>query len=198
MANIIASVRHNLGRLTRFSGRDTQEQFWPWAILVFLLGQITGFLVMALPIASAMERMSQVMGTRAEGSSSRTSPAPDPELFDQTFAELTADLSGLWLPFGLVNALAVALLAASVVRRLHDQGRSGFWGLLPLPFMAVSVAGTFIGFQYAGGRREPSGAESLVFLAPLLFWLTMIVLVLLLLGKGDNGPNRFGSKPAAS
>lgn len=191
MAYIVASVRHNLGRLTRFSGRDTQAQFWPWAILVFLLGQMTGFLVMALPMASAMERMARVMGTRADGVPSRSSPTPDAELFDQTMAEITDDLSGLWLPFAIVNTLAVALLAASVVRRLHDQGRSSFWGLLPLPFMAVSVAGTPIGFQYAGGQRELSGAESLVFLAPPLFWLAVVVLVLLLLGKGDNGPNRF-------
>ena len=34
--------------------------------------------------------------------------------------------------------LAILLYAAAVVRRLRDRGKSGFWGLMPLPFILYS------------------------------------------------------------
>lgn len=36
--------------------------------------------------------------------------------------------------------LAILLYAAAVVRRLHDRGKSGAWGLLPLPFLLYLAA----------------------------------------------------------
>ena len=34
---LVASVRHNLANLTNFAGRESRAQFWPYAVVVFVL-----------------------------------------------------------------------------------------------------------------------------------------------------------------
>jgi uncharacterized membrane protein YhaH (DUF805 family) len=87
------------------------------------------------------------------------------------------------------------LLAGSVARRLHDIGWRGAWGLVPLPFLATSIAYTGAGFRFAAGEdlAEPPVAA---FLSAPLFYITLIGLAILLARKGLSEANRFG--PLAS
>jgi uncharacterized membrane protein YhaH (DUF805 family) len=82
-------------------------------------------------------------------------------------------------------------MMALFVRRLHDQDRSGWWGLLlPVGFLlsvpellAIST-GDF--HKIVAERNSPIG---------LLFdavWLTVLVLCML---PGTEGANRFGADP---
>lgn len=45
MGLITASVRHSLAGLGRFSGRDSQGQFWPWAVGVYAVATAATMIV---------------------------------------------------------------------------------------------------------------------------------------------------------
>jgi uncharacterized membrane protein YhaH (DUF805 family) len=124
VAKVMASLRHCMGNLARFSGRDTPGQFWPCAILVFLLGTITSFAVMLPPMMRAMLSMFRTLDAarRAGG------PEPRPEEINEAFmTQYAADLGALWLPMGAISLVSALLLAAAAVRRLHDRDRTGLW-----------------------------------------------------------------------
>lgn len=69
---------------------------------------------------------------------------------------------------------------------------------MPLPFMIIGMINTKAAFAIGSGERRIGPQDSLMFASSPLFWLSLIVLIVLLAGKGTSGPNRFGSDPAAS
>ncbi|MGH6996997.1 MAG: DUF805 domain-containing protein, partial [Phenylobacterium sp.] len=92
----------------------------------------------------------------------------------------------------LMFGLLVALLAAAVARRLHDSGRSAFWGLLPLPFVAYSSAMFFRLFsQFTSGTPDPRLFFS-VFASNMLYIVVLVTLIVLLALRSSPGQNRYG------
>lgn len=64
MDNITASIRHCLGNLTNFTGRDRPGQFWPYTIVLLAAQMIVmpytiglGVLVMLLLFAATVRRL---------------------------------------------------------------------------------------------------------------------------------------------
>lgn len=192
MGLVTTSVRHCAANLARFSGRDSSRQFWPWTIFVFILGTIAAFAAMLPPMLRAM-----VAALRTMEAARRTgAPEPTPEQINEAFVgQYAADLGALVLPMAAINIVSVLLLAGAVVRRLHDRGRSGLWGLIPLPFLAVSVANMPAGVAIATGRADMTPLERAAASAGSLYWLALLVLIVLLVGDGTRGRNRFGSDP---
>jgi uncharacterized membrane protein YhaH (DUF805 family) len=97
----------------------------------------------------------------------------------------------------IVSAVAVLLLAAAVARRLHDTGRSGAWGLLPLPCLFF---GLYKMSQFFAGlaRRDPEpGSFTLIFVNNLVYLACLGLLVFLLARPGVPGDNRYGPPPPA-
>ena len=192
MAKVGASLRHCGGNLARFSGRDTPGQFWPWAIFVFVLGTIASFAVMLPPMMRAMITMFRTMeaARRAGG------PEPTPEQINEAFiSQYAGELGALMLPMAAISLISALLLAGAVARRLHDRDRTGLWGLMPLPFMAVSIANMPAGVAMATGGADLTPFERAAASAGSLYWLTLLVLIVLLVGDGTRGPNRFGPDP---
>ena len=190
MRMIFASIRHNLACLARFSGRDTRRQFWPYAIFLFLLSTFVGLVLGAFIMADMFVRMERFMIAHPEG---LKPPAPGQP--PQLPPELMPDLSGMILPSMIVQIALVLLLAGAVVRRLHDRDRTGLWGLMPLPFMAIGIANMDSAFALASGRGPPTGLQALLMAASPLYWIALIALIVLLAGEGTSGPNRFGPEP---
>ena len=100
---------------------------------------------------------------------------------------------GFGLPFA-------GLLAASVARRLHDRGLSGFWGLMPVvPFIGFVL---IMQHERAKVRAElsvgdASGANfASLGLAALLYYAGLLILIVMLSLKGQPGENRFGPPPS--
>lgn len=92
----------------------------------------------------------------------------------------------------LMFAALVALLAAAVTRRLHDSGLSGFWGLLPLPFVIYSATM----FVRLNSEFETGGWDMRLFfsimISHILGVVAMVWLIVLLARRSAPGPNRFG------
>ena len=178
-----ASIGHNLARIADISGRESNILFWPYAILVAALNYVAGHLV-AAPVFNAM--LQQMLRVFAEGGR----PSRPVEPF-----ELMPDMSGLVVPHAIILAVTVILLFSAVARRLHDRDRTGLWGLMPLPFAILALALMPHAFAiFSGGEPDMSFFLGLM-LNNLVYLAALLVLIVLLAGKGDKGPNRFGPAP---
>jgi uncharacterized membrane protein YhaH (DUF805 family) len=192
VAKVMASLRHCTANLARFSGRDTPGQFWPWAILVFLAGTIASFIVMVPPILRGMIRMFETI------EAARRTGAPQPteqQLQEMIITQFSADFAALWQLSAAINLISALLLGAAIVRRLHDRDYSGLWGLAPLPFMAISIVSMQAGLAVATGRADLTRLEVAASSASSVYMLVIIGLIVLLVGDGARGANRFGPDP---
>ena len=94
-----------------------------------------------------------------------------------------------------VNAVFASIVlcptVALFVRRLHDQGRSGWWLLLGLPVLVMASIDQW--------RRATLGMAAIGMDWPLhltiLGFVSAIVVLLLLVPDDEKGPNRFGPNP---
>ena len=93
---------------------------------------------------------------------------------------------------GAVSLVVVALLAAAVTRRLHDSGKRGWWGLVPLPFLA---SGLLLMPQLIANGEPDLGLFALLFANNLVYIASLIVLVVMLAARGNPHDNRFGPPP---
>lgn len=195
MANPIA---HGFKSLTRFSGRDRRKTFWPYAAVVifvtYALSMVFGFMAM-IPMftqmaeyASAHPEQTTVVAGPGEYSVSIDQGAPDVPV---------PDMSGFMYVMGAMSLFAVVLLAAAVSRRLHDSGRSGFWGLMPVPFLAAAMILTPSIMQATMAGMDPDmRLAGLLFLNNGLYFLALAVLIVFLCLPTKAGANRHGAEPA--
>ena len=186
MARIKQSILHGLRNLTRFRGRDARGQFWPFAIGTYLVvTAITTVIGMPILVRSMVQ-----MAARAGPGRSRVSVGPGHFSLQASGVEYLPGMSDFLMVTKVGAAVTVLLLAAAVVRRLHDRGRSGAWGLLPLPF---SVGGVSLFMQVAddGG----GGLFWLLLLNNLVYFAALGFLISLLVREGMPGANRFGEAP---
>ncbi|MCG6119570.1 MAG: DUF805 domain-containing protein [Blastomonas sp.] len=103
--------------------------------------------------------------------------------------ELRMDQKFVWI--GLLMILMIGVLAAAVVRRLHDRGSSGAWGLLPLPFLAFAFYAMHRA-ALADLTDEMDSAFETAFVSGALYNISLIILIVLLAGRSEVGENRFG------
>lgn len=95
-----------------------------------------------------------------------------------------------WLWALLMLALLVPSLALAV-RRLHDTGRGGWWLLLALPSVSLSLFG---GYQrYQASMAEPITRMPIALGLPAA--LSSLALIVLLLWNDEAAPNRYGPNP---
>ena len=90
---------------------------------------------------------------------------------------------------GTIASLVLLIPNTTVtVRRLHDIGRSGWW---ILGFYGI-IAGLFaVGF----GLAEVVGEAAVGIVVVIGSFATLIVAIIWLVRKGDDGPNRYGDDP---
>jgi uncharacterized membrane protein YhaH (DUF805 family) len=188
MAAKIGLLEH-FRRLASFDGREDRASFWPYAALVLGIVMVAGAL-MSLPLMAWVIQ------------STPPFDAPNPGEIN-VFAE-AADFStpaqgpvvGPVFPVGLIAAyfaatlgLAVLLYAAAIVRRLHDRGISGAWGLMPLPFLAYTSVQSVLVVDSVSRGGQPNPTLFLTIAAGnILFWAALLALVVLLAGASNPEP----------
>ncbi len=188
----------HFARLFDFQGREDRASFWPYAATVFIIVTIAGMIAFVPMMAHAMQAQQQAWvvptGTTAgPGPSEIVVHAPPPHLHGHHRAHLRP-FPSTWLAiyFAITFGLAILLYSAAVVRRLHDRGLAGWWGLMPLPFVFYSSLRMPSAFAATWGGHAPDTAVFLsIFVSNLLYLVSLIVLVVLLASAGDAGPNRF-------
>lgn len=158
------AILNGFRRLADFKGRDRRRQFWPYAILIFVLTFI------AIAVAMNLAMMGLFMGT---------TDMPNMPLM----------IGGV----GGVVLIATGLLAAAVTRRLHDTGKPGYWGLPPIVFLLIGLALFPVLMNSVLTNPNPPIALFLgLFLNNMLYIASLIGLVVLLLLDGSKTANRYG------
>ncbi len=106
------------------------------------------------------------------------------------------DFVGLAVAMAVIAGTVVILLAAAVTRRLHDRGRSGYWGLPVVIFLTIGLVGTIRIFsEFSAGAAPDTGVVGLLALNNLIYLASLAVLLFRLVQRGSRGPNRFGEDP---
>jgi len=95
-----------------------------------------------------------------------------------------------------LQVLAIAPLPALAVRRLHDFGFSGRWGLILIALIIRALALDGIGLL-AGEDIRSLIEGPLSYIDWLLFLPCIALYVLLLAAPGTRGDNRYGPNPQA-
>lgn len=191
MANPIARGFRNL---TRFSGRDSRSQFWPYAGLVLGLGWVAGTLAMAWVLASSFGDMAAFADAHPDAATVTSAPGQYTVVVDAGHPEAPMPDFGMIITVvGIDAAAMVVLLSAAVARRLHDSGRSAVWGLMPLPFLATGL----LLFPVVINELMSTDMPDMVlffglFANNVIYILTLAGLAVLLLMNGVRGPNRYG------
>lgn len=190
---VLRSIGYNLANLANFSGRQTRAQFWPYAVLVVIALWPVAVVAIKSEIVDSMVRMqaflaaNPAMGTIEQGAGHVNVRVHGHH------PELMPNMATLGIKLGLVVVGFVVLLGAAVVRRLHDTGKSGLWGLLPLPFLAFGF--TMMPKLFAGGAGDTSLFFPM-FLNNTVYIATLGTLAVLLARGSTANENRFGPNPA--
>jgi uncharacterized membrane protein YhaH (DUF805 family) len=162
-------------------------------LAVALLAWMTIFAIMLermfAPIRDiAREHPERVATDWAPGYFSVTIDGPAPDLLPDPM---------LLAPLVTIVGITVLLLAAAVVRRLHDSGRSGAWGFLPLLFLVTGFLATPVMFRDSLTAESAFDPLPWLLLHNMLYLASLGILVAMLASRGMPGPNHYGPEPAA-
>jgi uncharacterized membrane protein YhaH (DUF805 family) len=196
LAKILASIGRGFGGVLRFSGRDAPGQFWPYALFLVFLNAVIAVAVIVPTIFASIARMQRFAAEHPELTTVRSGPGHYSIEIRGNHPELMPDIGSIAILLAALAALTAALLAAAVARRLHDRDRRGWWGAMPLPFLIYALTvmpPVFAAIQ--GGRPPKLGLFFSLFLNNLFYLASLGVLIVLLVGSGTRGPNRFGDPP---
>ena len=190
--NIMKSIRHNLANSAHFSGRESRAAFWPY--VAFVVGIMTvGMMAIMVPMmAEIFVKMQQFAAAHPDQATVESGPGTYSITIQGNHPELMPNMTAIVGWFSVICMVVVCLLAAAVVRRLHDRGRSGAWGLIPLPFLAT-------GFALMPKLFSQSVPDMTMFVGlffnNLIYLASLGLLIFLLAGEGEKAENRYGPSP---
>jgi uncharacterized membrane protein YhaH (DUF805 family) len=195
MSKVVASIKKGLLGVARFDGRSSRTDFWIYAIFIFLLAFGTWSVVMSMEMARTFDAVQQYSAANP-GKVTMTS---GPNGFSYTIQDgapgIGPDFAYLMVSMSVIALASIALLCAAAVRRLHDSDRTGFWVLLPMPFLFSGFWLMWSIFESFSVRPEPEmGVFALGFVNNLVYLATVGFVAFLLLRSGSVGENGFGHR----
>jgi len=147
-------------------GKENRGSFWPYAALVLGILMACNVLLM-IPMMMPMAQP-----------------------FDGGGGSHLPDFGYYFI---IMFGIGILLYGAAAVRRLRDSGRSGYWALMPLPFIIASSIGMTMLFRSPFDGNPPDmRLFQMMFISNALYMLTVIALVVLLSmpsapERGDGG-----------
>jgi uncharacterized membrane protein YhaH (DUF805 family) len=174
-------------RLFDFRGREDRASFWPYAAVAFIIIMVVGMFIFVPMMVQSMAAMQQYAAQHPDQATIISGPGQYSISVKGHHPEFDSARS-MALYMAVSFGLAILLYAAAVVRRLHDRGKSGFWGLMPMPFIIYSSIMMPIVFASA---REPNMALFFsIFFSNMLYIVTLIVLIVFLASPSEPISNR--------
>jgi uncharacterized membrane protein YhaH (DUF805 family) len=195
---MLGALKYALSNLLNFEGRDARQTFWYYVLLLYIATMVVTFLVAIPAYARMIAGMMKTVSLNPD----------DPTAINGVMASSMSELmiSMLWLSFGSAIVTAL-LLAASLVRRLHDSDLSGWWALLPAVCQVGALAllpqqiGQMTTMMEGMYRSDPAVAmgsfQNQFQLFSLIGWIPWIALIVFGVRKSTPGPNRYGEGPVS-
>jgi uncharacterized membrane protein YhaH (DUF805 family) len=190
---MLGAIKYGLGNLFNFTGRDARQTFWFFVLFVYL---VTTALTMVAIIPAMAGMFSAIFEAASSG-------AP-PESVDAMMPALMADMFGsiMWISIGSGIAMTV-LLAASLVRRLHDSGMPGWWALAPGAIQLIALVMLPRQFALMQDMMKDMDPETLNNPATmmqmqgtgLIGWVAIGLVIWFGVRKSTPGPNAYGDAP---
>ena len=182
-------------RVLDFSGRDGRDAFWAYALVIFVLA-MAGAMVVFLPaMGESMAKMQQYAMAHPDQAQITSGPGSYSISISGSHPDFLPDFAPTMYRMGAAMGVGVLFLAAAVTRRLHDRGRTGLWGMLPLPFLVFGIVQMPKVFAAIGdGETAPPGFFT-AFANNMLYLAALGLLGFLLWGPSQPGANRFGEMP---
>lgn len=188
---MLHAIKHGLRNLFNLNGRDARQTFWYYALFLLLLRWIAGTLA-AVPL------MRSTMTTAFDAT--RNSADPDATA-TAVQANITAALPQLMVLGIVIGLISMAMLLASLVRRLHDANLSGWFVLLPgVPYLlalaaAPSQVAHTMEVMQRGAHQPGVMLHETNWSVAALGWLAFALLVALAARPSTPGANRYGPQP---
>ena len=189
---MLALIGYHLARLARFSGRERIGRFWPWVAALMVLLALASAAVLVPMMLETMARMQRFAAEHPELTTVEQGPGHYSIEIQGYHPELFPDLTNAVIGMAGLVAIFVLLVAAAVVRRLHDRGRRGIWALPPLLFLAMGMALFPSLMRSFAGPAPDLGLFGLLFANNVAYLATLALLIVQLAGRGSDGPNRYG------
>jgi uncharacterized membrane protein YhaH (DUF805 family) len=185
------SLLDHFKRLFDFSGREDRASFWSYAAVAFIITMVISMFIFVPMMSHSMQSMQQFAAQHPDQVTTSTGPGQYSISVQGDHPEfMPAGSVALYLAVGF--GLALLLFSAAVVRRLHDRGKSGFWGLMPFPFILYSSIQMPRMFASVGTGSQPDIMLFFsIFFSNLLYIVTLIWLIVLLAGASNPEPNRY-------
>lgn len=194
---MLKSLKHGIGGLTRFKGRDRRELFWPYALVVVALAFAASAAVMLPEMNASFERMSRYVAENPDKGSVTYSTGEVSISVEGNHPELMPDFSKMFPGMAIVVGGLFVLLAAAVARRLHDVGRAGFWGFPPLILLGSGLMVFPWAMKAMGTGDNPDLRPFLIaFANNALYLAALALLIVFLVLPGKKEANRYGPPPA--
>jgi uncharacterized membrane protein YhaH (DUF805 family) len=190
---MLGAIRYGLANVLNFEGRDARQTFWYYVLFAYLLN-----------LALSMVFVVPAMIGAFTASFQAAMQHPGDEAAAQAVA--SGAMSGIMEPMMWVGAISavlmLVLLAASLVRRLHDSGLSGYWALVPGLFQVLGLImmpaqmNRMMAALSSGGAGDPLGGvtamQSQIGFTSLFGWVAIIAVIIFGVRKSNEGPNRYG------
>lgn len=175
-------------RLFNFAGREDRASFWPYAAVAFILTNVAGMFIFVPMMAQTIRAMQEFAAQNPERATVTSGPGQYSISVRGNHPEfIPAETIALFL--AVTFGCAIVLYAAAVVRRLRDSHKSGYWGLMPLPFIAYSSITMPSLFSSIGSAPDFNVLLFFsVFLSNLLYMAALIWLIILLAKPSASSP----------
>jgi uncharacterized membrane protein YhaH (DUF805 family) len=198
---MLAAIKHGLGNLFNFQGRDARQAFWYYVLFVYLITMAIGMAV-SIPMSTQAVMTGVQQGMANAGNPDR---AAADAAAQAAIASSMHDYMPIMVGVGFVSAAILLVgLAAAIVRRLHDADLSGYWALLPLGLQAINLAlipaqlgklETMVTAQFNDPLAAFKMYDGVTGLGAVAGWTAIIIVIVLGTRKSTEGPNRFGDAP---
>lgn len=191
---MFGAIKHGLSNLINFRGRDARSTFWYYVLCIVIVRFVAG-------IAISLPMTVRATAVAMEAVQNQADAATVNARMISTFSETMPTI--IWLGVGLAVVTAL-LIVASVARRLHDIGLSGWLVLVPLGLQGIVFAQVPAALErvkdalsHFDGKTAPDPAYMTQGqgMTLLLGWLPAIFVIFVGVIKSTEGPNRFGEEP---
>jgi uncharacterized membrane protein YhaH (DUF805 family) len=189
-----AALRYHFKHLLAFYGRDSRQTFWYWFLFVFILNMIASFITTLSVMMDAVTAGYDV----AKGGDE---VAAQTAMLSQMAVSIKRVIM-VSLAVGLVN---VVLMAAPLVRRMHDSGNTGLWAIVAAAIYLLSLALTWLRaddsvalmrrLATASDPQTVFGLQSHFALDGLIGYVPLIIVIAFGLLKSTPGPNCYAERP---